>query len=426
MPAASQTVRGQILAPIRSPYALLIRPAVALKQFFQLLHRLVVSTLWSELIQGEVVDQAATIVVALIFCLLSLLAYQGRAISGFGFGFFCLLWVLDCQIARQQFRSQRSIFTTLEVRGDWVVWQQVDGATESEAAHLKFQLSEVAQISLIRTQVRGGAFQEVLGAVWQVYLTQCDRSELLLHEALDPGSAFAKATEASRCLAVPIIVIGSEGAKSQGAKSQGAKSQGASRYAAQSLDLSGLVDRTKTCSTIGCRKSAQRWHIFCEWRFSSTWQWLGESLSRFGFLLFAVIVANLMILVGGLMHQAAIGTVEPISITALISALMLRWQLWMPLAVAGGIMLIKGAQLSREEHFYITADSLTFCLGSQKIAQLPTSSITDLLFLNQPFPALLILGEQSIEIRELQHEAEFRAMLLHLQAAIDYFNFTKP
>ncbi len=401
MAAARFTIHGQVLAPIRSPYASLVWPVVVLRRLLRYLHQLIVQACWSELIENKPADPVTSSGLFLIFCILSLAAYHNRAISGLSLSACYLLWVIDYQLAKRQFMAQHSVDTSLECREDWAIWQLVDGSNLA-ANHLKFQVSEITQISLIRVQVRGGAFQEVLGIAWQVYLTLCNRSELLLHETPDTKAAFAKAAELSRHFAVPLTVVGSEGQSS---------------LAAQPLQLQGLTQRTQSCTTIGCQKSAQRWHIFCKWQLSSTWCWLGKSLSRFSFLLFTVIMANLMILAGGLLHQSAISLVAQVPVSFEPTFWVLRWQMLIELAAVGGIMLIRGAQLSREEHLYITPASLTFCLGSLKIAQMPTGSIHELLFLKQPFPTLLILGEQAIEIHELQYETEFRVMLLHLQAA---------
>jgi hypothetical protein len=73
--------RGEGLEPINSSYARLILPAVAVKRFFQTLYRLVVNALWSELSTGKAEDQLFVMLVCLIFCVLSLLAYYSRAVS---------------------------------------------------------------------------------------------------------------------------------------------------------------------------------------------------------------------------------------------------------------------------------------------------------------------------------------------------------
>jgi hypothetical protein len=401
----SVTFRGEVLAPSRSKYASFILPFVACKKFFQTLFRLSLGLLWSELIEGKTADSLLTIVTFLVFCILSLVFYYGRAYTGFFLLFFCLLWFIDCQIARQTVFSKHHVLATVvECRGDWVLWQRqlVDGRTE----YIKFPKTQVVQVSLVRTQVRGGAFQEILGIAWQVYLTLCDRSEWLVNETWDTTLAFEKANQLSEYFAVPAVVLASEGE---------------GKYAAEPLVLPSVIQDTQLCSTIRCQKSGQQWHIYSAWQASSTWQLGRQILQRFGFLLFAVIVANLMIQFGGLLHfsgsvwfnRSVTGTgLEALSFTV-------RWQAILELAVALGIMVYKGAQISREEHLYITPDKLTFFLNTQQIDQIETAQIESVLFLKQPLPSLLILTQdQAIEIRELQQPSEFRAMLLQLNEAL--------
>lgn len=399
---------GEVFDLTHSSYAALILPFVALKRFLQTLYRLVLGQLWSELLEGKTADASFTLIVFLIFCALSLLSYYCRAAIGVSFGLGCLLWFVDYQLAKAQFaRGQRSLLTTLEGRGDWVVWQRQTSANATE--HNKFQATAVAQISLIRTQVRGGAFQAVLGIGWQVYLTLWDRTELLVHETPDSTIAFAQANQLSHYFAVPVLVLNSEGL---------------GRYAAEPLNLQGIAQRTQACSTIHCQKTLQQWHIYSQWRLSSSWRLFKQILRQFGFLLFAIIVANLMIQFGGLLHVLIFAWFNP-QIVMQMSWLHagLRWQTMLELGLALGMMIVQGARLSREEHIYITPDHLIFFLDTQKIDQLATPAIDSILFLKQPFPSVLILaGDQALELRGLQHETEFRIMVAQLHEAIVNLN----
>ncbi|NJO78039.1 MAG: hypothetical protein HC827_05600 [Cyanobacteria bacterium RM1_2_2] len=400
----SVTFRGEVFAPSHSGYASLILPFVACKNFLQTLFRLTLGLLWSELVEGKTADPLLTWAGFFAFCTLSLISYYGRAYAGFFLLIFFLLWFIDFQVAqRKVFSKGHRLPTTVECRGEWALWQRQipDGRTE----YIKFPTSQVAQISLLRTQVRGGAFQGILGTVWQVYLTLADRSEWLLDETWDTAVAFGKANQLSDYFAVPAVVLASEGD---------------GKYAAEPLDLPNVIQNAQVCSTIRCQKSGQQWHIYSQWQAVSTWQLGGQILSRFGFLLFAVIVANLMIHFGGLLHfcgsvwfnRSAIGLGEGLNLS-------LRWQVILELAVALSIMVYKGAQISREEHLYITPDRLTFFLDTQQIDQVETAAIDSVLFLTQPWPSLLILAQdQAIEIRELQNSSEFRAMVLQLNEAL--------
>jgi hypothetical protein len=354
--------------------------------------------------EGKTADPVLTLVGFFTFCILSLVSYYGRAYTGLLLLVFCLLWFVDGQIARRKVLSQGNVLpTAVECRGEWVVWQRQipDGRTE----YTRFPRSQVAQISLVRTQVRGGAFQAILGTAWQVYLTLHEHSEWLLHETWDTALAFEKANQLSEYFAVPAVVLASEGE---------------GKYAAEPLALPSVTQRAQVDSTIRCQKSGQQWHIYSQWQAWSTWQLGGQILQRFGFLLFAVIVANLMIHFGGLLHfctavwfnRPAIGLGEGLNVS-------FRWQVILELAVALSIMVYKGAQISREEHLYITPDRLTFFLNTQPIDQMATTAIDSVLFLKQPLPSLLILSQdQVIEIRELQNPSEFRAMVLQLNQSL--------
>lgn len=400
--------RGEVFGLTPSFYASLILPFVALKRFLQTLYQLVVGQLWSELLEGKTANSSLTLSTFLIFCILSLVSYYCRAAISVSLVVGCLLWFVDYRIAKAQFDSgKRSLFTTLEGQGDWVVWQRQTSVDSTE--HSQFQTAAVAQISLIRTQIRGGAFQEVLGIGWQVYLTLWDRTELLVHEALDPAIAFAKANQLSHYFAVPVLVLSSEGLGC---------------YAAEPLNLSGVIQRSRFCSTIRCQKSAQRWHIYSQWQASSSWRLVKQILQRCGFLLFAIIAVNLMIQFGGLLHVLIFAWFNPqtvIWVNGLHSGF--RWQAILELGLALSMMIVQGARLSQEEHIYITPDRLTFFLNTKQIGDLATPAIDSILFLKQPFPSLLILaGDQTLEIRGLQHETEFRTMVLQLHEAIVNLN----
>lgn len=412
----SVTFRGEVLAQSRGAYAAVISPFVALKKFFQTLHRLAAELLWSELINNKASDHLVAFTIFLIFCILSLLAYYCRAFSGLLFYTIFLLWLFDSQFARRQFlHGKQTLITALECRGDWIVWQRqgTDGQTE----HMKFQVAEVAQISITRTFVRGGAFQEILGTAWQVYVTLLNQTELLFYESCN-ATAFTKAKQLSQFFAVPLVVLGSQGA--------GHDATYLTKYAAESIGLE-VLHQSSRCKTIRCEQSLYRWHIYSQWRLSSAWRLLKEILHRFGFLLFAVILVNLMIPFGSLLHVVGSAVITmltkpPIQYTFSFSEILFptfHWQTGLELVLALSVLIFKGAQLSREEHLYVTPKTLTFFLGTHKIAQLPTSAIEAILFLKQPFPSLLILtNDQILEIRELQHETEFCSMLLQLNQAL--------
>lgn len=402
--------RGEVFQPVRSSYSTLILPFVLLKKLLQALHRFVVELMWSELVEGKTADQFLTLIGLLIFCLLSLLAYYARGVGGLFLLGFGLLWLIDYQLAKGQFMAaRRGLLTSLEQHGDWLVWQRQ--TVNAEIEHAKFPAVEVAQISLLRTQVQGGAFQAVLGTVWQVYLTLYNQTELLVHESHTPIDAFQQAKQLSADFAVPLIVLGSEGI---------------GQYAAAPIALQNLPQRTPFHTAIRCQKSAQKWHIYSQWQHSSSRRLLREIVEKFSFLLFVVIITNGMIQLGGLLHflgSAWFSAPLDPSFSLFVLHPTWRWQTLLELGVALGVMIFQGAQLSREEHLYVCSEQLTFYWGNRKIAEVDPATIEAALLMRQPFPSLLILtSTKAFEIHGLQNELEFRLMLSYLSQALTHLD----
>ncbi|NEQ34641.1 MAG: hypothetical protein F6K04_27375 [Leptolyngbya sp. SIO4C5] len=143
-----------------------------------------------------------------------------------------------------------------------------------------------------------------------------------------------------------------------------------------------------------------------------------DALQQSGFLLFVVLTTKFMAVTGELLHQLLWQNTSIIYLPSLIG-LSPEWWDWLEVAIAFGLVLWKGLEISQEEHFYIDAKQLTFCLNRRPIAQLNTAKIETLLYLRSPEPMLLIADRnQAIEITGLQTETEFQALLLHLEQII--------
>ncbi|NJN88271.1 MAG: hypothetical protein HC881_20735 [Leptolyngbyaceae cyanobacterium SL_7_1] len=163
---------------------------------------------------------------------------------------------------------------------------------------------------------------------------------------------------------------------------------------------------------------------------------LEQIFQEAGFLFFVVAIVNLMILVGKSLFTITALALGPESFdpAALTVSGLLTWSVsdfdWLEVveaAIAIVVLVLKGAELSREEHLRITNDAVQFSLDHQKIAEIPTKAIEATLFLEQPQLLLLILSDQqAIEIPGLQQEIEFRAMLCKLDEALAHFNLTRP
>lgn len=405
-------LRGSLLRSIRGPYAALILPVVALRKVFRLWYELIVHLMWSELIEGKPAEsELLTLLAFLVLCLLSLLSFYLRAYNSLILIGCFLLWFIDYQLAKGQFlRGRAGASVSLVCRGDWVLWQRQ--AEDGSSDYSKFARVEVAQLSVQRTSVRGGAFRDVLGSVWQVYVERQDHSRLLFHESRSLIDALNQAKLVARAFAVPVVLLDSEGCGPYAAAALG--------YSGRSADPTLADIPNPIPNTIQCHSSPQQWHIYSQWRLSSTGHLLRQLAQRCGFLFFTLLVANLMLIWGGLLHGwgAFVLGFSDVWIISLAAPLV-RWRMFLGLGLAASVLLIQAARLSREEHLYITRDTLTFCLNNKRIAQVPTAAIEAVLFVRQPFPAVwVITPDQAIEIRELQQENEFQMLALQINHAL--------
>lgn len=282
-----------------------------------------------------------------------------------------------------------------------------DGKTRKS----KFERSQLGQSSISRTYVYGGAFEEKIGTVWEVYLTLCDRSEFLIYQQSRLIDAVKKAKQLASYFNVPLIFIASEG-------------NGA--YAAQRLNLEESNHQTSASKTIQFQTSPRKWHIYSKWRLISSWYLLKQIFQKSGFLLFVLIVAAFMTRLGDLLNSF-IGFYLGEDVILLPSIFGwfdpdIDWNDIVKLAIASGILIFKGWQLSREKHIYIDAARLEYFIDNSKIAQLKTNEIEATLFVKNPDPAILILAQdKAIEIKDLQREEEFKALLLKIEEGVMQF-----
>jgi len=404
--------RSQI--PYRKPgaYAALIWPLVQLKRAFRFAYGLIQKVLWAELIQGEKLDELTNLGIFLIFCLLSLLAYYCRDYNNLVILGFFLIWFFDYQFAKHQYlHSNQQVHSSLEIRGDWVLWQTMP--PYGQVKRSKFQRTEVKQISILRTQVCSGAFQEVMGATWQVYVTLADQSEFLFSEERQILAVVEKGKQLATYFNVPLRFIASEGK---------------SDYAAEQLNIEQGNRLAPWPKTIQCQATPRQWHIYSKWGLNNSWKLFQAIAQQSGFLLFLLIMSGFMIRFGELLNFLMTlfwGKASLYPPTLNFFDLDLDWRDKAALIFAAGLMVVKGAQLSHEEHIYIDRDHLNFFIDNKKIAQLRTQEIQIILLVKEPYLAIFVLAQdKAIEIRDLQQEEEFRALLLKLEEGVMQFQRT--
>ncbi|WP_346289346.1 hypothetical protein [Sphaerothrix gracilis] len=397
-------LQGRLYRLNRQPYANLIWPLVQVKQLFQLAYSLLLGIMWDELTKRRsYTDTATSLLLLLIFGVLSLLSYYARDYDHWIFVLFGLLWWFDVGFAKQQYFAEQS-YQQVAVKADE---DDLEIAVRNQSQLLyqeSFRRSQANYILIERVEVRGGAFKEALTHTWRGKIVLRDRSQYLVFEKRSVMTALKAARKLQRHLQdIPIIFACSQGLESK---------------AAELLPISALAVQSAAVSTIHLRQQAQQWHLFSRWNLGSSGRMIKDALQQSGFLLFVVLTTKFMAVTGELLHQLLWQNTSIIYLPSLIG-LSPEWWDWLEVAIAFGLVLWKGLEISQEEHLYIDAKQLTFCLNRRHIAQLNTAKIETLLYLRSPEPMLLIADRnQAIEITGLQTEAEFQALLLHLEKII--------
>ena len=407
-------VRGSALWAKQPFYAPYVAPIVLIKKTFQMLYQLLLRLLWSDFAaENQVLDPAMTALLSLVFCLLSLISYFFAQHQSLVVITLLLVWFVDRQVAQHQFYygSQR-IELSLDSKKDWVIWHQQ--FPDGQLKHLKFQKALIAQVQLERVAVRGGAFREKVGTVWQIYLCLGDATKLLLDEKCKTIDAIQTAEPIAASFQVPVIVGHSEG-------------QG--KYADAPIQLSSATQYpfpypTPFPTTIQVHQNRHQWHIYACWRWISTWLLVKQLARETGFFLFILFMGNLMVHFGQFLTDWMFSHKDILTLSFNLTAGLLpvwSWKTALELGFVVIVLLIKGAQLSREEHLLINQTDLRFLRNTQPIAQVSTRDVTATLFIQSPHPALLILTpDQVIEVNELQRDVEFRAMLLALDESLTH------
>lgn len=400
-------------------YEVLLLPLAKVKHIYQLAYDLLLSAIWQEF--SPRVDSRrelfSTFTLA-IFGLLSLLTYYTEEYNDLIFGVFVLTWLIDVAIARRRyFDSSHSDIVTLRCRENWLAYERMRHNRCLRTA--KFKLTQVAQISVMRTQIHGGAFDEPLGQVWQVSLSLRDYQEFLVCADRNPTAALNVAKQlACCCQNCPIVVLGSEG---QGRYAAGDSTGRYRFYSSKS--------KVTLPSSLQVEMSPTRWHLFAQWQgFKSTWRLLKTIVRQSGFFMFLLVMTNLMTYSGALMHvcwllwfQPEIPRSEVIHAIAILQpnldlSDLVEW------GTALGLVLHQAWQASQEKHLFITQQCITFCLNRRPIHQLPTTAIETTLFIPEPKPLILLVGsDTAVEITDLQAEEDFRDLLNEVDKALNHF-----
>jgi hypothetical protein len=390
-------------------YAALIFPLVQLQKLFKKVYNFVLRLIWNELIYGKKVEnELAAFLTFIAFCLLSWLVYIWRDYLSFILTSSLIIWCLDYWLAKHQYLKKKNNVSVIlkQEAEDSVTWMMQ--FPDAKSLDSTFINGKIREISISNRPIYGGAFQEIMGRVWQIELILYDGSDLVIDEQQSVVEAVKKAKRIAKYFNVPIVFEAS----------QGSGQYAADRLNKDLLDLGGIK----------CQKSQPKWHICSRWRWINSWFLLKQISQESGFLFFVLIMSGLMVRFGQLV-QAAISLFlgNPVSVIDLSGIFLgfnssFSWQQKVGLAIAIAMMVFKGWQLSREKHIYLDKYYLKFAIDNQKIDRLKTQEIETALLLYNPEPELLILAhDRAIVIPKFQREEDCKALLYQVEQGIQAF-----
>jgi hypothetical protein len=408
-----KTFRGEYPYIATGVHRYLIAPFVGIKQVMTQVYDLLLHMLWLSFTRKRTYNLFAFLFGGIVFCILSLLSYFCRSYDGLFVAGIVGIWLVDYVFAHSEyFHGTQRVTNLLTCHGEGMsTWEQ--RSPRGNPSWAQFQQNTVSHIEIVQMQIRGGAFQTVITLAWQANVVLTDGISHPIYQSQNAAVAYQQGKNLADYFQVLLKF---------------SHSQGQNRHAAQPLDLHHLHQSETFPQTIQVQSSASQWRIDSRWHRSNSLFLLGQVFEESGFLLFVVVVINLMIVVGKVLAQfLPIGfdssSLDSLSVS---NGAWLSWLLadfdWITVgefALTILLMVLKGAELSQEEHLQITPEKLQFSLGTQQIAAMATTDITGTFFIEYPQPMILILGsQQAIAIPGLQQSIEFRALLLKLDEAI--------
>jgi hypothetical protein len=412
--------QGQIPNRQKEFYTAFLMPVVFLKKAVESVRRYIAKTIWSELVQGEKIDnEIFNLILFAIFCLLSLITfrlekYQTAIIIGSA-----IIWRLDLFLAKQQyFASKKRIVTSLSVGKDnLTLWKTI--SPNVEPRQFKFHSNNIDRIKISLVKVNGGAFDEPIARAWQVAIALKDETQLLMYEELRAINALNRARELATCFDIPILFADSEG-----------QTHYADRSFQQALNSpKGLTRKATQNNAIRLNQTALRWHIFSHWTLDRSWKFFGKVFYDSGFLIFVLLLARFMSRFGEMLDTLITyyreNQIVYLDFSGIINFFLNPHLSAIDLAgiaIATIVMIIRGAQISQVKHIYIDKQRLRYAINAKEIRQFNLSELEAVVLITKPEPLLLICDrDRALEIRGLIQEDDYRAMLVNVENGLNHF-----
>jgi len=423
----------------RSPfYVALLLPLITLKQGIELVRGFLHRLIWSELRQQatpkepDPIQELMMIFSLGIFCLVCVASYKFypyySAISVFIGG----CWYIDLVLSQRNYARKLPVHLTL-AQDNYYTWKL-------QSAHSqKFHRSNLKGIGISQVKILSGAFETAIAQPWQIFLMLENRAieggtNLIIYEDIQTLKILAKARELSQSLQVPITFLNadrnhqinyspnwqckehsSESSFEESLSNKSTPNDAAILWNPRAAFRETPRETKHNPKGIAIQKQPSKWHIFSNWNSASSGYFFGRVFDDAGFLLFALFLTEFMSRCGRIIdtmisiyhEQGAIY----INFDNLLSSYSFSWLRVLEVAIATGIMIWRGIQISQVKHIYINADHLKYGINRKAIAQLNLASLESIVLIKRPEPQILIFDDQkTIEIKDLLTSQDYEDM----------------
>jgi len=397
--------RGSVYYPQNAVFSRLVLPFAQVQKLFYQVYHFILQTVWQELISGKTIEsELANLVLFVIFCVFSLLIFYFQEFRHLILLTFFLLWVIDRTIAQRYYNNARKKFpVSLQITPEKVYFKNY--RPQQQAIELEFNREEIKESAIAPRTLYSDGFQSEIKVVWQVFLYLPDNTEILISEENKPEKALAKAKSLASSLEIPIAVLNSEGNHD---------------YAIAPL----AATETRNENSVKVKLHQQKWQIYSQWRLQDSWQLIKEMLQQSGFLLFVIVAGNFMIVFGGFVDAFISGTLQPGFVAGGDwNQLKLDWESYLELFIAISSLIVQGVKISQTKDISLDYSSLKYRVNRQQEGELKPQQIEAVLFICEPDPMLLILGEkEGIAIEDLPNPDAYRVMLQKIEIALKTMN----
>ena len=394
--------RGYIYYPPARVLGQLLFPLAQVKKLFVKIYDFILNSIWSELISGETIDsELVNLLLFFIFCGLSWLFFQFQSYREVIIVCFLILWILDKQISQfdhQKIKNWLPVVINLD-NDNLIIKSMRFG---SEVVYLEYNKAEITSSAIAPRLILSHGFQSEIAVTWQTILILSNGAEIIINETKRPETALRRLKPLASQLEIPIKYVDSEGYHN---------------YAMSDLnwEKNDKINAVKVEE-----KKNNTWHIYSQWRWQDSWQLLKQILQRSGFFIFVLMMSHFMVNFGGFINSLLGSQTLFLDFSYFGQGLIPNFgiTIYLELLITIGIIIFEGLIISKSKHIYLDQSSLKYVISHKKQAQLSKEAMEAVLFLPQPTPRVLILGDkQAITIKNLQNSDAYRFVVEAIERA---------